>query len=1387
MKQLLLFLLGTLFTMSSQGQVPVTNLVKSYLFTGGSLQNTVTPGTKDAVKTGTASTLVTSNYLIANDALSLNGDYLSGGTSAGSINLSVSFWIKTSTNDATQRYLFSQFNATPGFGVKCYLLNGRVVFGGSYKQSAVASAFNTVTSINSLADGKWHHITARADKITTNPVIGVSPENWYRYHLFVDGVSQGQINNAPTIYVISLLDTTTPFMVGIDNSLAGAKYQDALDDIRYYERSLSDTEIHNLYFDNIPEGVVYVNKSATGNNDGTSWANAYTNLQSAFTNYISKNTIWVAAGRYTPHATDRKGTFSIPDAAKLYGGFNGTETLLTQRDPKTNITNLSGDLFGNDNSSIVVTEATRQDNAYHVISLKGNVQNIIVDGFTISGGNAGGGNAITCATAAASQYHDQRGAAVYANPYVEGQNITAKFRNCIIEKNTAYNIGVYSPFSPCGVENVSTDVDFESCIVRDNRTRDLSAMLFSGNSAFGIFSKGSIVNSLFYNNTSDNGSSCVYLTASTSSGGTLTGIEVQIINSTFANNTGLSGNVMTMSVAANTVIRNSIIYGNGSATPFAITTTGSVVNNSIVEGGQQGGANTNPLYKNAGARDYSLSCSSPAINSGNNAYITLTTDLAGKPRNASTVDLGAYEFQPLSSITALSRNITVQLNASGSATITPEQVDNGSGAACGIAFTLSLSKTSFSCADVGANVVTLTATETVSGAQSTAQATVTIIDNMAPTVVTQNITVQLNAAGIATITPAAINNGSTDNCTIGGSLGLALSKTTFDCSNLGAYTVTLTVTDAANNQATATAIVTVVDNISPTALAQNITVQLNASGSATIAAASINNGSTDNCTASGALVKGLSKSTFTCADLGANTVTLTVTDATGNQSTATATVTVEDKLAPTAIAKNITINLDNSGSASITAADINNGSADNCTSTANLILSINTSSFTTANLGANSVTLTVQDAQGNSSTATATVTVQNKTNQTISFPAISNKIYTDPNFNVTASASSGLAVSYSVVSGPAAISGNTVTITGAGNVTIEATQGGDANFAVAPSVQQSFTVNPALLTVTAANNTMTYGNALPALSFTYTGFKAGETVSVLTSQPTIATTANVSSDAGNYSITVSGGSDENYTFEYVPGTLTINKANQTISIGAIANKIIRDNAFSVVASTTSGLTLSYNISGPATILGNTVTLTGTAGTVTITASQAGNINYNSASQSVSFEVIDPRQAQTISFGAIEDQILEVDQLLLQATASSGLPVTFELVSGPATISGQEVSFIGLGTVVIRAKQSGNDDFHAATSVEQSFDVITITGLEGQVTGLHIYPNPTADYFQIDIPKNEKAHISLLSMDGKEMMKVNPGERIDISTLRKGIYLIRIVISDRVTTRQIIKN
>ena len=250
--------------------------------------------------------------------------------------------------------------------------------------------------------------------------------------------------------------------------------------------------------------------------------------------------------------------------------------------------------------------------------------------------------------------------------------------------------------------------------------------------------------------------------------------------------------------------------------------------------------------------------------------------------------------------------------------------------------------------------------------------TMTVADLTNPIAVCQPVTVALNGGGTGTTTATAVNNGSNDNCTSAGSLGLALSNTSFTCANLGANTVTLTVTDAAALTGTCNVTVTVVDNILPA-----ITCPANiAVGTGVACNATVNYTApvgTDNCSPSTTRTAGLaSGSSF---PLGVTTNTFRVTDGSGNSATCSFTVTVTDATAPVAACQGVTLSLNAGGNASTTAAAVNNLSSDNCTISGSLGLALNTTSFTCANLGSNTVTLTVTDAASNTGTCTATVTV----------------------------------------------------------------------------------------------------------------------------------------------------------------------------------------------------------------------------------------------------------------------------------------------------------------------------------------------------------------------------------------------------------------------------
>ena len=361
---------------------------------------------------------------------------------------------------------------------------------------------------------------------------------------------------------------------------------------------------------------------------------------------------------------------------------------------------------------------------------------------------------------------------------------------------------------------------------------------------------------------------------------------------------------------------------------------------------------------------------------------------------------------------AVCNTITVQLDATGNASITVADIDGGSTDNCTIA-TTAIDVTTFDCSNVGPNTVILTV-EDIYGNTSTCASTVTVEDNVAPVAICQDVTVQLDAAGLGSITTLDVDNGSNDACGIA-SLGLDI--TNFSCADVGTNTVILTVIDNNSNSTTCTSTVTVEDNVAPIAICQDITAQLDVTGNVSIVPGDIDNGSSDAC---GIASITLDIMDFDCSNVGANTVILTVEDNNGNTTTCTSTVTVEDNVAPMAICQDITAQLDATGNVSITPMDIDNGSSDAC-GIASITLDV--MDFDCSNIGANTVILTVTDVNGNSTTCSSTVTVEDNIAPIITCPA-----------DITVSADPGVCDASFVAFGMAtAVDNCTLTMTFANN------------------------------------------------------------------------------------------------------------------------------------------------------------------------------------------------------------------------------------------------------------------------------------------------------------------------------------------------------------------
>ena len=374
--------------------------------------------------------------------------------------------------------------------------------------------------------------------------------------------------------------------------------------------------------------IIYVDTSASGADDGTSWADAYPDLQSAISAAVSSDEIWVAAGTYYPTAgVNRTISFTLKNGVSIYGGFDGTETLLSQRDPDTNITILSGDIGTSNQIS---------DNSYHVVSGGGTGNSAVLDGFTITKGNADllvvGGQ-------------EQYGAGIY------NLNSSPTLNNLILTGNTTprYGAGMYNSASSPKLNKVifiNNTAQRAGGMYNTNFSNpELTNVIFSNNDASsrggGMTTAESsapiLTNVTFSGNTADWGAAIHNTdgfptlinvtisgnTADEDGGGLYNDVSTPtLINVTISNNSaGLHGDGI-FNANSNSVIKNSIIYGNAGEAIYDVGSTPDVTY-SIIEGGYSGTGNKdmNPLLGSLGdnggfTQTMAPGVGSPAIDAG---------------------------------------------------------------------------------------------------------------------------------------------------------------------------------------------------------------------------------------------------------------------------------------------------------------------------------------------------------------------------------------------------------------------------------------------------------------------------------------------------------------------------------------------------------------------------------------------------------------------------------------------------------------------------------------------------------------------------------------------------------------------------------------------------
>jgi hypothetical protein len=233
--------------------------------------------------------------------------------------------------------------------------------------------------------------------------------------------------------------------------------------------------------------------------------------------------------------------------------------------------------------------------------------------------------------------------------------------------------------------------------------------------------------------------------------------------------------------------------------------------------------------------------------------------------------------------------------------------------------------------------------------------------------------------------------------------------------------------------------------------------------------------------------------------------------------------------------------------------------------------------------------------------------------------------------------------------------------------------------------------------------------AITNLTHAYDGRPKAATITVTPVVPTITVYSDLRAgaaptNAGSYFITVNV-TDPNYSGS-AGATLVIAKAAQTLTLNAPSTATLA-TPVAVSATASSQLPVTLAVAGPATLAGGQLLFTA-PGTATVTATQPGNENYAPATATATITSAG-KLAQTIAFAAPADRLSNSGTFALSATASSGLPVSFTVISGPALLAGTNLTLTGVaGAVQIRASQAGDAIYNAAPDVIVSCAVTAAT-------------------------------------------------------------------------------
>jgi hypothetical protein len=343
------------------------------------------------------------------------------------------------------------------------------------------------------------------------------------------------------------------------------------------------------------ERIVYVDDSATnGLNDGTSWSDAYINLQDALhaaSLNIGIYEIWVAAGTYKPDQGggqtpgDQAATFQLQNNLAIYGGFAGGETSVDQRDPIANVTILDGDLLGDDESvpcqatsdcnlvggfclvDVCVLGGYIADNSFRLLTGSFTDESALLDGFVVQGG-VGSQSPFACGI------YTYLGEPVIQNCTFKGEFGAGMYNrysdltvvNCVFSKEGAgVGEGMRNEFSSPEVSNcVFAENIGDGMINREASSPEVIGCTFRDNDGTGMAN---------VNNCSPIIANCQFIRNSSNTGGGILNWQDSsptIMNCAFIENSASKGGAMDNHYGSDPIVTNCVFIGNEGAEGGAI-------------------------------------------------------------------------------------------------------------------------------------------------------------------------------------------------------------------------------------------------------------------------------------------------------------------------------------------------------------------------------------------------------------------------------------------------------------------------------------------------------------------------------------------------------------------------------------------------------------------------------------------------------------------------------------------------------------------------------------------------------------------------------------------------------------------------------------------------